>query len=1704
MGVVRPLGDLVSSLQVVLSPEVLRTQVSDASVFPKEQYTWKNSLVLPAAVASISVALLLLHLLVLLLSRFVPKAVSLDGTSSRLIVAAENGHYSQPRVTRFRVARLLCVVALLALSILTVISPGIRDVHSAANNSSIWLDISLCGVYAYLSLLSLASVLAGQRLNRIVRLHLATVLAVTWGVYVYRDVWPLATFTLTPLDAGEGRMLWMKLILLTVAGAVIPLTAPRQYIPLDPDNPKEPNPEQTASILSVALYFHLDPVVFKAYRTRHLKLDELPPTADYDVVKSLIKKSYPHLDPFEVKKDRHLFWGLLRVFCNYLETGGEGAVVRPWVWISWLFFGPALSSAALQWHIFISTRIAVRVQAIIISLVFDHSLRIRVKAEDDKSPGASAEPRAVTTPDTTSVEESTEGRSTDSQTANEGDTIRANSVGADSSSKNKPKTKSKVEKPTAAAGEKAKNIVGKLNNLATLDVNNITNARDFLALFIMGPMQTGVSIWFLYSVLGWSSFVGLATMLALFPIPGYITSLTQQVQREKMKRTDARVQAVTETLNVIRMIKLFGWESRATDQIGEKRQDELLWQKKYQILSLSINIMNYMIPLVIMLTTFFTYIFSSMAGAHIDRYLTRPSAYVFLSVFDLLRKSWSQTTAMIPSVVQGKVSLERVADFLRKAELLDEFAAIRDGESLAPAGEVPAAVIGFRKATFTWANEGNGTFTPGTQRHKFTLRVEEELVFKRGHFNLIVGPTGSGKTSLLMALLGEMHYIPAGPDSYVSLPRSGGVAYAAQESWVQNETIKENILFGSPYDEERYDKVVTQCALQRDLSLFGAGDQTEVGEKGLTLSASSFITFQARITLARAIYSSAEILLLDDVLAALDVHTAKWIVDKCFKGDLLRGRTVILVTHNVAIASPIAELVVSLGTDGRIASVGSLDSALAKNKKLSKEVQEEKEEIKKAENEDKVESDVPARTSSDGKLVVEEEIAMGHVGWAAMKLYLKALGGRYPVLFWIGCVGGIFMTNLIITIQVWFLGYWAQQYEEHDPKDVHVAYYLTIYSALLLLVTAMFSSSWITWVLGGLRASRQIHQELITSILGTTLRWLDKTPISRIIARCTQDVGAIDSTVQMYMFRIIDQTLDMSIRFFAVVAFSPIFFIPGAIIAGAGGICGQIYMKAQPPVLGHFGAAIAGLTSIRAYGAQELFRKESLKRIDHYTRAAVPFYDLARWVSIRLDALGGLFVTSLAIYLIYFTNTRPSNIGFALNMAAGFAGMIFWWIRIMNELELSGGTYALYIEVEHEPKPTSDGIPPAYWPSSGKLTVVNLSARYSADGPRVLHEISFEIGSGERVGIVGRTGSGKSSLTLALLRCIITEGNVYYDGLLTDSMNLNTLRSNITIIPQVPELLSGTLRQNLDPFGQHDDAVLNDALRAAGLFSLQSEDDEGRIALDSEIATGGGNFSVGQRQIIALARAIVRQSKLLILDEDHATDAVIQQSLRNELGKDVTLLTIAHRLQTIMDADKIMVLDEGRIVEFDKPSELLKNPKGMLRALVEESGDKESLYNMAQQTNRQECTLARAHEQLQAQEDKSKKKRTKVFGDGLPKLLTGDEFFRQVQEFEQRVADEELQKAQRKASRVTHAAMLVAWKTQNKERKARNDARRAEYQATVKVWELEREQAKLEKRKTRWNKPKMWKLEPAVPRPKRVVEDEDEVEDSSSDDGVEG
>ncbi|KAH8101555.1 hypothetical protein BXZ70DRAFT_101862 [Cristinia sonorae] len=1478
-----------------------------------------------------------------------------------------------PIIYAFNFFRLLACLALLGMEIW-------RLVHykNVATWSERVLGCGLCTVWGYATFLAFLSITSSAYHARIAIQHLRCVLFATWLVFAYRDLYPLATYDLEPLDSEDGNALWAYIGTQTAAAFFVPLFVPRPYLPVDPKHPSvELNPEQTASVASWITYTYLDRLIYKANHVDHLSVEQLPAVPDYDEAKYMVTRGLAILQPYIAKK-RHIAFGFLDVFrseylamsfttllmvatsfatpigvrmlLKHIETGGDDASIRPWFWILAIFVGPSFGAIIRQAHTFLLNVIGVRSGAIINQLVFDHALHIRLKAEVGGE-ASSGQPTDVPTPDTASLLQqpglSEESPEDSSDVGRKPDQLQAQTSDAVS------ETSTKV---TGEAQPTENNLLGRINNLVTTDAANISNGADLAMIVLYVPVQLSLCVLFLYAILGWSSFVGIGATVLFFPVPGYFSKMMAGTQKTKMQKTDARVQTVTETMNTIRMIKLFGWEPKMIQRIAKMREEELVYIKWERWLYIFIGISVFAIPFITVISTFATYTLI------MRKELTASVLFPSMVVFDMFRSQMWTIAQKLPMVLRAKVSLDRINAFLYDTELLDHFASGSCGTH----GEnvVAPETIGFKNALFTWDAKPDGTTTPDSNRRTFTLRIEDEVVFQRSHINLIVGPTGSGKTSMLMALLGEMHFIPQGPDSYYNLPRDGGIAYASQESWVQNKTIRDNIVFGSEYDRVRYDKVIEQCGLSRDIELFEAGDMTEVGEKGLTLSGGQ----KARITLARAIYSKAEVLLLDDVLAALDVHTAKWIVDECLKGDLIRGRTVLLVTHNIALTSPIAEFVVSIGRNGCVTSQGSLSAVLAKDAKLYTKMQTE---LAKAEEPmgDMVPLD-EAKRAADGKLVVAEEIALGRVGWREVTLFFGALGGKRWLLWWTVFIANALVTPIIETFDTWFLGYWAHQYESRPSSEVPASSYLSIYTVIVFTTIMTNTAGYLYFFVGAVRASRTIHEKLVSSVLGSTMRWLDTTPTSRVISRCTRDIAAVDDVLPLLVSQTSDMITFMLVQFCSVVLVAPATLIPGIMVFAAGGLLGKIYLKAQlsvkremsnaqSPILSHFSAAMAGLVSIRAYGVQTAIKEESFVRIDKYTRTFRAFNEVNRWMSIRIETIGAAFAAGIAAYLAYGKAATASNTGFALSMTVGFCELIKHLIYAVNSMEVQANSLERiqqYLEIEHELRATSDGVPPAYWPAGGNLAVEKLSAKYSEDGPNVLHDLNFTINAGEPVGIVGRTGSGKSSLTLALLRCILTEGKVYFDGLPTDSVNLDALRSSITIIPQVPELLSGTLRQNLDPFDEYDDAVLNDSLRTAGLFSLQHIEEDARLTLETAISSGGGNLSVGQRQILALARAMVRRSKLLILDEatsaiDNETDNVIQASLRNELDKDVTVLTVAHRLQTIMDADKIMVLDAGRLVEFGEPGDLLRNDAGLFRALVDGSGDKELLYSMAKRSS---------------------------------------------------------------------------------------------------------------------------------------------------------
>ncbi|KAL1411644.1 hypothetical protein Q8F55_002608 [Vanrija albida] len=1417
-----------------------------------------------------------------------------------------------------------------------------------------WGEFGACLFYAY-NLLFCFLLLTNRpgRLRRRLTAHVDILLFLAFCLFAYRDIYPILTTFMEPTDLNTP-VTWVRIFLLGIAGILIPILRPRTYVPADPLNPTPEdliNPEQIAPPLFYIFYEFMTPLVWRAWKVSSLPLEGMPPLADYDHADFLYNKHIENLDPVKRKekglKPQNLLWSLLSTWwyqfaiCSlmcvlaaafdvlptlaingilvYLQNDGEGALVRPIVWVALLFLAPTINSLTLNYYIFVMTRTLVRTEALLTQLIFDHALRLRMKDSADEEEEET--PPASTTPDIV-VEDADGGDGTRTPAS---ETAKKSASGDES-----PKTKEE-------------GITGKINVLLAQDIESVVDGRDLPLLFVYTPIQLGLCLVILWKLLGWASLFGVVTMIIGLPIPGYATKLATKVQTDRMEATDARVASVTEAIGALRIIKMFGWEDRIKARIASKRETELklIWDRR--VVNIWIELINMFLPVLTMAVSFaaYTVIFKNK--------LTVATVFSSMTVFELLKGQMFMSFYFVSQFVTSYVSLKRINKFLHESEMIDEFAVATPVEVTSPA-KIEAeteGLIRIHDATFAWGEDSTNE-----NIINFRLRVPD-VTFEKGKINLITGPTGSGKSTFLKALIGELHFEPR-EGSFFHLPREGGVSYAAQESWVMSSSVKDNILFGQPYDEARYKQVIHDCGLLTDLKLLEDGDETEVGEKGITLSGGQ----KARITLARAMYVNSAVVLLDDIFSALDTLTSRFILENLFQGDLVKGRTIVLITHHIHLAARAASFMVTLTEDGTVTKAGAIDLSILSSTSSEIDLPKAAEGSPSSDSTAVDNNEAPAAdvaTKPAAKLVKDEEKSEGRISRRALFSFFSKFGG--PV-FWTIALGLLLSGQILQSFQSYWLGLWASAYANtDDPESVSVEYWLGLYMVWVVLGLVTVTAATLIYFSGAVKASRAIHADLVTKIFGAYMRFLDSTPVGRIIGRFTKDIKNIDAGFTDTACWVMEITFSLIIKFIAVVIFVKFFTIPALLIGVVGGIIGEYYIHAQlsvkremsnakTPLFSTLAAAVSGIVSIRAYAAQEQIRRDVRIKADKYSRAATAFYNLNRWVTVRIDMLGGLFASLLGAFLIYSVHLDPATSGFALLQAIAFSSMILVWVRLVNEMEVQGNAVERiedYLIIDQEPASVKSKTPPAAWPTSGEIVLNQLSAKYSADGPTVLDNLNIRIQSGEKVGIVGRTGSGKSTLALALLRMIPTSGTVLIDGLRTDKVNLHDLRSNVTIIPQDPILLSGTLRFNLDPFDESDDATLNDALQASGLGQSGGASNgratPKRLTLDTILTAGGSNLSQGQRQLVALARALVRNSKVLILDEatasvDFDTDSLIQKSIRSLPGS-TTVLTVAHRLSTVMDYDKILVLGAGKVLEFDSPDNLKNNPDSYFSKLVE-------------------------------------------------------------------------------------------------------------------------------------------------------------------------
>lgn len=932
--------------------------------------------------------------------------------------------------------------------------------------------------------------------------------------------------------------------------------------------------------------------------------------------------------------------------------------------------------------------------------------------------------------------------------------------------------------------------------------------------------------------------------------------------------------------------------------------------------------------------------------------LTPSRAFTSLSLFAVLRFPLNMLPNLLSQVANANVSLQRLEElFLAEERNLEQNLPIEPG--------LPAISI------------KNGYFSWEPKDEKATLsNINVEIPV--GCLVAIIGGTGEGKTSLISAMIGELPLLADGNATI-----RGTVAYVPQISWIYNATVRENILFGSKFEHERYRKVIDMTALQHDLNLLPGRDFTEIGERGVNISGGQ----KQRVSIARAVYSNSDVYIFDDPLSALDAHIAQEVFRNCIK-EGLRDKTRVLVTNQLHFLPQVDKIILvnegmikEQGTFEELSKSGLLFQKLMENAGKMEQQAENSEDIDSDEkandlplnnNEAIVELPNDASYEKKGKLrksilIKKEERETGVVSWKVITRYKSALGGLWVVSIIFACYT---LTEVLRISSSTWLSVWTSQEstEDYDP-----AYFLTIYALFSFgqVSVALANSYWL--IVSSLRAAKRLHDAMLDKILRAPMVFFQTNPVGRIINRFAKDMGDIDTNVFNLVNMFLGQVWQLLSTFVLIGTVSTISLwaiMPLLIFFYAAYIYYQSTARevkrmdsiTRSPVYAHFGESLNGLSSIRAYKAYDRMAIINGKFMDNNIRFTLVNISSNRWLTIRLETLGGLMIWLIASSAVLqngraanqamFASTMGLLLSYTLNITNLLSGVLRQASRAENSLN-SVERVDTYINLEPEaPGVIEENRPPPGWPTSGLIEFDDVVLRYRPELPPVLHGLSFTVPPTEKIGVVGRTGAGKSSMLNALFRIVeLTKGRIIIDGCDISTFGLADLRKVLTIIPQSPVLFSGTVRFNLDPFNEHNDADLWEALERAHLKDVIRRN---QFGLDAQVSEGGDNFSVGQRQLLSLARALLRRSKVLVLDEataavDVRTDALIQKTIRQEF-QSCTMLIIAHRLNTIIDCNRILLLDAGRVLEYNSPEELLQNEGTAFYKMVQSTGAANAEY----------------------------------------------------------------------------------------------------------------------------------------------------------------
>lgn len=1087
--------------------------------------------------------------------------------------------------------------------------------------------------------------------------------------------------------------------------------------------------------------------------------------------------------------------------------------------------------------------------------------------------------------------------------------------------------------------------IGKIVNIAANDLNILDLQAVYAIILIVVPFGLGASLALLWSLVGIASLPGIVYLIMISLKQYGLAKLGAKYVKQKNLVTDERVKLTNEMIEGIRPLKMYGWGSQRIDSITKIRnQESSLLTKILLCDTVGEHLFVRLSPILGTFLIFITYWW--MGGI-----LTASKVY---SVLLLLRGDLVQQSSLgLRSVAEIRLIFRRIIQFLE----VDEHAAALEQKINQPLDESNG--VEFDNFSAFWG-EKSASENPKQDGDtlSFNCPTLKRLNFsvKRGTLCAIIGRVGSGKTTALLSLLNEI------PKVIGDLRYSGRIAYVEQEPSIFPGTVRNNILFGKPYDEIKYNQVVEAACLIDDFEEFPSGDMTEIGEKGVNLSGGQ----KARTSLARALYSDADIYLLDDPLSAVDTKVAKTIFQKAIRG-VLKNKTVLLVTHQVHFAREVEKIV--LLENGELKAEGTLDEIItqdanvlsifeARNKAAasisdgnlrmssrsnassSRRSSYVTEEAQLSDDQASIDETTEEDCEKElkGKLIIQEKDESVRVGWNTYWFYIQNAGSFWPILFFILILS---MVEVLCVMYMGYLGYWAEG--TWTPIFTIKVLGIVIIALFLFLILREF-----LFVKFGINASKQLHIKMLQRVTRAKVEFFDTNPSGRILNRFSNDLGILDRFILQVQNDIIDIAFYCTALFVTTCAVVPWILLAGLILAifigiftnflKTGIIQGRgVELLTRSPIYSLFSLTLSGLTAIRVYGQENKFIREFTLLLNRNARAFTFYNDVSRTLAFYVHLSCRIFACTGIVVLLYAGKVNTSLIGLVICYLLSYTNQIQLATRqSLLHLMQMGSTERIraYTELQQEPPSTlaSDTRLKENnsWPSKGEIQFNNVYMKYRENTEHILKGLTFSVNPSEKIGCVGRTGSGKSSIIQTLFRMVeidkkaVPDASVRIDNVDIFEIGLDTLRKSISIIPQTPFTFTETVKKNLDPLGEYGDAKIITALEESGLWNYINSLPEG---LNTTISNTSSLFSTGQKQLLCLARALLQNNKIIVLDEatsnvDFETDNFIQSKIM-ERFRESTVFTIAHRLSTVAHYDRVMVMDKGRVKEFDHPYKLL-------------------------------------------------------------------------------------------------------------------------------------------------------------------------------------